>query len=210
MSTAAVAWALDGRRTGKLNPACRLVLVALADYANPEGRNAFPAVPTLASRLHLSDRQIQRHVRQLEELELIRPGDRRLVDHIPAYARPNVWDLALNPYGARAPSVDPVTSMTPGDTHDGPGCHTGHNRGDMGVTQTKNRTTNENSPQTPLELEDDDPAVQLSIERAAANRVPVSTPRSGSCADCGQDKLLVAEGVCRRCLVIRMGDRGEV
>lgn len=206
MSTAAVAWALDGRRTGKLNPACRLVLVALADYANPEGRNAFPAVPTLASRLHLSDRQIQRHIRQLEELELVRPGDRRLVDHIPAYARPNVWDLALH-----AVRIDPVTPTSPGDTHDGPGCHTGSDRGDMGVTQTKNRTTNENSPQTPLEDEhDDDPAVQLSMERAAAARVPVSTPRTGTCADCHTERLLVSEGVCRRCLVIRMGDRGEV
>lgn len=48
-----------------------LVLLALADHANDEGRNVFPSVKRVAWKTGYSPRQIQRVLRQLEEDSLL-------------------------------------------------------------------------------------------------------------------------------------------
>lgn len=202
MSTAAVGWALDSRRTGPLDPATRLVLVVLADHAHADGTSAFPSKVTISDRIDVSPRTVQRHLGALVDLGLIRPGDAALVSHIRSDRRPNVWDLALDTRGDK---------MTP---RDGRGDDTGptgsHRTSPRGVTpdsQTKNRTNNENSPHTPLdgeETDDADPSIVMAQEHALADHLPMRSPRApenGECNGCAEVKLLVADGLCRRCLM---------
>jgi hypothetical protein len=52
VSVEAISWALNlapvpRDRGGKPNPACKAVLIGLANHAGPDGKEAFPAVRTL-------------------------------------------------------------------------------------------------------------------------------------------------------------------
>lgn len=93
MSSKATSWvwndALD------LPPALLPVLLALAEHAHNDGRNAWPAVSTLARMARKSERQVQRNLRELEAFGFIRRGDQRIVGHLPADKRPTVYDLAM-------------------------------------------------------------------------------------------------------------------
>lgn len=104
LSQAAVHWALfeaDGV------PA-RLVsaLVAVAMHADEHGRGAWPSASTVAAITRKSEAQAKKDMHELEKLGLLRTGDRRLVMHMRADRRPNVWDLAMPERGAsrRTPS----------------------------------------------------------------------------------------------------------
>lgn len=50
-----------------LRPVAKLVLLALADYANEEGEHVYPSVRTLTRKTDVSGRQIQRLLREFEE-----------------------------------------------------------------------------------------------------------------------------------------------
>jgi hypothetical protein len=101
MSIEAISWALnnapipsDRRDASSL----AIVLVGLANHADPDGRNAFPAVSRLVRYTRLSERSVQYALRALEELELIKPSDPEIVA---AYVkrvdrRPKGWDLAVH------------------------------------------------------------------------------------------------------------------
>lgn len=53
----------------------RLVLLALADHAHDDGSNAWPAVPTLATKARCDERTVQRALRDLERrCEIVRTG----------------------------------------------------------------------------------------------------------------------------------------
>lgn len=118
MSVQAVTWALDARRTGAMPAECRLVLVTLADYADPDGRAAWPKVKTLAARLAVTPRSVKRSLSWLRENGLIGPGDQRIVSHLDARYRPTVYDLALN--GVQTTVTGPaepyteISTITPG------------------------------------------------------------------------------------------------
>ena len=58
---------------------CLLVLLAIADFADDDGR-AFPSVPKLAKKARLSERQTQCALRRLEEIGELKIFKRRL-DH---------------------------------------------------------------------------------------------------------------------------------
>lgn len=149
-----MAWALDARRTGTLSPDARLVLVALADYADPDGRGAFPAKTTLAERLGITPRAVQRHLATLREDGLIHPGDAQLVAHYRADRRPIVYDLNLGLEPPRGDaSVTPPRGDSPGNGEtegDTTGRQSTTERGDSTVSQTNYLTTMDNpTPQTP-------------------------------------------------------------
>jgi predicted RNA-binding Zn-ribbon protein involved in translation (DUF1610 family)/DNA-binding MarR family transcriptional regulator len=91
-----MAWALDHQQTGALAPEVRLVLVALADHADPTGKGAWPAASTLAGRLGVTVRSVRRSLSALEQLRLIGRGDQRVVSHVRKDRRPVVWDLAVD------------------------------------------------------------------------------------------------------------------
>ena len=125
MSTAAVSWSLSRKLTGPLTPETRLVLVALAEYAGPDGRHAFPSAATIADELGVSERTVRRHLAYLQELGLIRRGDQQHVEHYPINRRPVVYDLDLE--GGRGilttQAVDPDTgelATVRGDSADTP------------------------------------------------------------------------------------------
>lgn len=172
MSVEAMSWAMRADLTGSLSAEHRLVLTALADYADPAGANAWPSVPTLAHRLGTSDRSIQRALARLRKVGLIAPGNQALVQHLPKTRRPTVWVLRVGSRAAApviedeplplpdeapepAPNVVPltprpgVTPVSPGDSSVTP------NRGDTcgtgGVTAVspKPRTNPPRPPKPP-------------------------------------------------------------
>lgn len=53
----------------------RLVALALADFAHPDGSNAWPAVATIAKKARVNERTVQRALRWLErECEIVETG----------------------------------------------------------------------------------------------------------------------------------------
>ena len=100
MSIEAISWALNAAPipTGRNASTLAFVLVALANHADPDGHNAFPAVATLARYTRLSERSVQYALRNLEDLNLITPSD---PDIVAAYVkradrRPQGWDLPVH------------------------------------------------------------------------------------------------------------------
>jgi Helix-turn-helix domain len=103
VSVEALSWALNLApvpcdRGGKRNPACKAVLVGLANHAGPGGREAFPSVRTLVRYTELSERTVRTALDRLEAHGMIRPCDPAVVaakskraDH-----RPQGWDLAMD------------------------------------------------------------------------------------------------------------------
>lgn len=170
MSSAATRWALSRRLTGPLPAETRLVLVALAEYAGPDGRHAFPSALTLADELGVSERTVRRQLAQLLELSLIRRGDQRHVEHYPANRRPVVYDLDLEggrgvmvaqPVGADGQLIARgdagVTPSDParGDATDTPALARGDTGRPAGVTPVspKPRTNPTTTPLPPSPLE---------------------------------------------------------
>lgn len=101
MSIDAISWALNKApipRNRRDASSLAIVLVGLADHADPDGRNAFPAVATLARYTRLSERAVQYAVRALEELGLITPSDPEIVAAYVKRAdrRPKGWDLVIH------------------------------------------------------------------------------------------------------------------
>jgi hypothetical protein len=88
-------------------------LTGLAYHADKRGRGAYPSVPRLAAFTCKDRRSVQRDLKQLRELKLIRLGDQSLAAHLPAGKRPEVYDLALESTvrGGRA-APDEVTSTS--------------------------------------------------------------------------------------------------
>ncbi|WP_410587201.1 helix-turn-helix domain-containing protein [Amycolatopsis sp. lyj-23] len=101
MSIEAISWALneapiptDRRDASSL----AMVLVGLANHADPDGRNAFPSNATLTRYTRLSERSVRGILRELAALKLIQPSDPTIVA---AYIsrpdrRPNGYDLNLS------------------------------------------------------------------------------------------------------------------
>ncbi len=103
MSVEAISWALNlapmpSDRGGKRNPACKAVLIGLANHAAPDGKEAFPSVRTLIRYTDLSERTVQTALDRLEGDGIIRPCDPAVVAAKIKRAdrRPRGWDLAMH------------------------------------------------------------------------------------------------------------------
>ena len=113
MSIQAVAWALEFQdlpldgRTGRPDSGAAFVLVALANHADENGCNSFPAVATISRYTKLSERAIQYKLRALEEHgtiaktpnPLIRAATIQRADH-----QPQSYDLVAFQRGAKSPN----------------------------------------------------------------------------------------------------------
>ena len=80
MSVEAISWALNlapvpRDRGGKPNPACKAVLIGLANHTAPDGKEAFPSVRTLVRYTDLSERTVRTALDRLEAAGIIRPCD---------------------------------------------------------------------------------------------------------------------------------------
>lgn len=210
MSVQAIAWALDHRQTGPLAPEVRLVLVALADYADPQGRCAWPAASTLAERLGVSVRAVRRSLSALEQARLIGRGDQRIVSHVRKDRRPVVWDLAVDGrqvalefdraaahlgaevYDRRRHGVTPTTPRERGDSHDTPQGPRGDTHDAYGVTPASPKPKTEPTHSPSVEKVTHPRARDLEQRQAPTGAVVVQLPRQGptnrgaSCPACGE------------------------
>ncbi|QFZ17552.1 helix-turn-helix domain-containing protein [Saccharothrix syringae] len=162
MSIEAVSWVLNSApipRDRRDASSLTVVLLGLANHADPAGRNAFPAVSTLTRYTRLSERSVQYALRALEELDLIRPSDPTIVA---AYVkrsdrRPRGWDLAVHRCeGAVDNPADGVQSLRPVDLHgvqnQRHGVQTATSRGaelapETSLNRPKNRPSRERAPE---------------------------------------------------------------
>lgn len=69
------------------------VLLKIADRADPLGYTAFPKPSDIAKTLGCTQRTVQRAVRELLDLGLIRRGDQSYVAHLRGGNRPVVFDV---------------------------------------------------------------------------------------------------------------------
>ncbi|MFT7835734.1 helix-turn-helix domain-containing protein [Saccharothrix sp. BKS2] len=101
MSIEAINWALNTApipTDRKDAAALTITLIALANHAGPDGSEAFPSVDRMMRYTRLSRRTVQRALRSLEELGLIKPGRTHYRDAQIERAdlRPQVYDLVLS------------------------------------------------------------------------------------------------------------------
>jgi hypothetical protein len=70
-------------------------LALLANDAKEDGRATWLEASTIASRLEVSKRTVERAMDELRRHRLIEYGDQRYVQHLPANKRPPVYDLTM-------------------------------------------------------------------------------------------------------------------
>lgn len=95
MSWQASSWALRQAAVGG-DCVARVILLAMADYAHPDGTGVYISIASLMAFTGKSESTVHRKVAWLEHQGLIRRGDQHLVDHIRPDRRPIVWDLAMD------------------------------------------------------------------------------------------------------------------
>jgi hypothetical protein len=124
VSIESIVWALNEApipRDRRDASSLAVVLLGLANHADPFGRNAFPAVSTLVRYTRLSERSVQYALRALEKLRLITSSD---PDIVAAYVkrsdrRPRGWDLAMHRTSTVVDnSGDGVQTVHPVDPHE--------------------------------------------------------------------------------------------
>ncbi|MDN8066189.1 helix-turn-helix domain-containing protein [Burkholderia vietnamiensis] len=145
MSVQAMTWAIEQQEIR--DATARHVLLCLANYADADGKAAFPSTSRLEADTGLSESTIRRKLDVLEELGLIQKGNQAIVA---AYIdrgdrRPVCYDMVMKKRGV---------VVTPGDergvTVTGTGCHGDANgvslTSERGVTVTPNPSLTINKP----------------------------------------------------------------
>ncbi|MFC6091639.1 helix-turn-helix domain-containing protein [Saccharothrix lopnurensis] len=170
MSIEAIDWALNAApipTDRKDATALAITLIALASHAGPDGSEAFPSVERMTRCTRLSRRTVQRALRSLEELGLIKPGSTRYRNTRIGRAdlRPQVYDLVL--------SAGLSTGTATGRQNDAPPAPTGRQQRMNGASAATKRGVGM-TPETSLNHK--------------ANRPAPSAPpagRSAVPAECG-------------------------
>lgn len=179
MSIEAIHWALNVApipRDRRDASSLAVVLVGLANHADPDGRNAFPSTATLARYTRLSERSVRYALRSLQDLDLIRDSDPEIVAAYVKRAdrRPNGYDLAMHHVEAVHNNGGSVDS-TPREGHGLPPVDR-HGRQTLPVRgANKDATGGRACPRTVLNQPRNRPA----RERAPEARSPLPPP-------CGQ------------------------
>lgn len=145
MSVQAMTWAIEQQDIR--DATARHVLLCLANYADADGKAAFPSTSRLEADTGLSESTIRRKLDLLEEMGLIKKGNQAIVA---AYIergdrRPVCYDMVIK---------KPGVAVTPGDergvTVTGTGCHGDANgvslTSERGVTVTPNPSLTINKP----------------------------------------------------------------
>ena len=89
----AVEWVLY--EAGDVPPHLLAAYMAVASFTGPDGKGAHPSTATVALLIRKADRNAKKDISELKRLKLLLPGDERLVSHIRADRRPNVYDLPM-------------------------------------------------------------------------------------------------------------------
>lgn len=138
MSIAVLSWAF-AHSEAKLGD--RLVLFALADHAKDDGTYAWPSVSTIARAARLSERQVQRCLRNLEEM-----GEIELTGR--SRAGTNIYSVIGFVRAQGGDNLSPPEA-TGGDIHDTGGVTSTTSGGDVGVTRSVSTTTVRTTPVLP-------------------------------------------------------------
>ena len=99
MSWQCTSWAL--REANCPSAVSRLVLIALADRCQPDGRSAWPTIQTLSAEVHASRATVKRALNELERMGTIRRGVQELAKYdmhgqfVPKQYRPVVWECCI-------------------------------------------------------------------------------------------------------------------
>jgi hypothetical protein len=133
MSVEALSWVLN--QAPRTSPPQRLVLIALANHADPSLRAAFPSIGRIARYTCLSERTIRYALRSLEELGLIEPCDPAIIAaHIGRPdRRPQGWNLRPQPVDKAGDAPEDGGQELP------PAPRTGGNRRPNGGQETTER-----------------------------------------------------------------------
>lgn len=113
-------WALEQRAI--TDSTARHVLLCLANYADKQGRGAFPSVASLADDTGLSERTVQTKLRLLEELGVIVEGNRAIAAaYITRRDRvPTCYDIVMERGESPAPrQVERGEDVAPRETPTG-------------------------------------------------------------------------------------------
>lgn len=102
------------------------VLIKLCNNADEHGKTTWRSKKELSVELGVSERSVQRAMRELEQALLIIPGDQEYVRHIRADRRPKVYDMNLQYREATYTPELPLEAPKHGET----GLSTGDPRGD--------------------------------------------------------------------------------
>jgi hypothetical protein len=180
VSIEAIHWALNTApipRDRRDASSLAAVLVGLANHADPDGRNAFPSVATLARYTRLSERSVRYAVRALQDLNLIRDSDPEIVAAYVKRAdrRPNGYDLTMHRIEVAVENIDRVVDNSRREGQGLPPVDR-HGRQTLPVRGAKNDATGGRvCPRTVLNRPGNRPA----RERAPGARSPLPPP-------CGQ------------------------
>ena len=159
------------------NPAARHVLLCLANYADQNGRSAFPSVSTLVIDTGLSERSVRSKLEHLENLGVITRGNQKVVV---AYIdrpdrRPVCYDIVMNLAEKRGangagrseiPVDNSVNEILRGANGAGTGCISFHN----GVQMVQERGAG-GAPNTSL-----NPLTKPSIDPIASSAKAIAIP----------------------------------
>ncbi|MET0417288.1 MAG: helix-turn-helix domain-containing protein [Actinoplanes sp.] len=98
VSQRAVSWVID---EAPVPTSLFAVLIVIARRCDNSGCGSYQSVPTIAEKTGKSADQVKRDIRELKKLGLIVPGDESLVQHLPVWKRPAVYDVALQMSGPK-------------------------------------------------------------------------------------------------------------
>lgn len=142
----------------------KLVLLAIADHADPEGGNAWPTLETLATYASVSVRTVQRIVRRLVDAGLVTVERNRGGTVVQAAnRRPNLYELDLEAVAARG-----VTGVTPTDTP------AWGDRGDKTASRGDRSASRGDSPKpSPAETLEEHPSEHPSEQTPSSSRPEV-------------------------------------
>ncbi|UAK38351.1 winged helix-turn-helix domain-containing protein [Gordonia bronchialis] len=123
MSLRSMLWAMEEAPVA--DPTSAMVVMALAERANPDGTAAYPTQREIAARARVSLATVKRRLLALEREGVIRRGNQALVDHIPQAVRPVVWDLVIedvHPANESQPQLnsEPGLKLNPGSSSAAP------------------------------------------------------------------------------------------
>jgi hypothetical protein len=119
MSKEAFVWVMDNSRN---KGSAKLVLLAIASYAQPDGSSAFPSVSTLSNKTGISERQIKRLITSLEnsgELTVERSKGRKANIYKILMFKPKRQQIVVQPLRYRD-KMSPLTVTKPTTNGDKP------------------------------------------------------------------------------------------
>lgn len=192
MSIKAMNWAWE-QRTG--NPGLKMVLLKLADNADDIGFS-YPSVAYIADLCEVSERTAQRHIRTLQEKQLLTIEKRVRSDgsttsngytlslHMEAPARERGRGVKLSPAPGQA-----AECHARGDTDGVKGCQTEGGAGDTGDTQTTNQPSENHQMEPPSGAACGQPELVFPAGMLATDRMGAAAVLRGLDADLAQATL---------------------